>query len=137
MTGRRTQTATPFAVILQRAMDRIPGAIGGTLAAGDGETVDFHLTPDGGGESRLDETEWQILTAHHGVLLGHIRAALRTFHVGDPQTFVVSHQGMHVLLSAIDDEYFALVAVDGAQPVAPAIYHLGRAMVDLRREMGL
>ena len=133
----RTQAATPFAAILRRAMDRIPGAIGGTLSAGDGETVDFHLTPHGGGDTRLDETEWQILTAHHGVLLGHIRAALRTFHVGDPRTFVVSHHGMHVLLSALDDEYFALVAVDGARPAAPAIYHLGRAIEDLRRAMGL
>jgi hypothetical protein len=133
--SRRTQTQTPFAAILQRAIDRIPGAIGGTLAAGDGETVDFHLVPGAGGEARLDETEWHILTAHHGVLLGHIRSALRTFHVGGPMTFVVSHRGMHVLLCVLDEDYFALLAVDGEVPVAPAMYHLGCAVDDLRREM--
>ena len=131
------RVATPFAQILQRAIDRVPGAIGGTLAAGDGETVDFHLAAGADGGSRWGETEWQILTAHHGVLLGHIRAALRTFHVGDPQIFVVSHQGMHVLLRVLDDEYFALLAVDGAAPVARAVYHLGQAIDDLRREMGV
>ena len=137
MSDARVQAATPFAAILQRAIDRIPGAIGGTLAAGDGETVDFHLAPEGVDGRRLDVTEWQILTAHHGVLLGHIRSALRTFHVGDPRTFVVSHRGMHVLLCVLDDEYFALLAVDGRRPVAPALYHLSCAMDDLRGEMGL
>jgi hypothetical protein len=120
---------TPFAAILRQAVERLPGAIGGTLAAGDGETVDFHVC---GGWRRA---EWELLTAHHGVLLGHVRRWLHTRHYGDPQLLVVSHRELHVLLREVADGYFALLAIDDAAEIVSATRLLEEAAVQLKQEM--
>ncbi|HLU68074.1 MAG TPA: hypothetical protein VKZ63_17440 [Kofleriaceae bacterium] len=119
---------TPFSRILRRAVDRTPGALGGTFAAGDGETVDY--VADGWRRS-----DWELLTAHHGVLLGHVRSALRTFHYGDPTFMVVTHRDMHVLMSDVSGGYFALMAVAPRAALAAAERNLGRAAARLRAEM--
>lgn len=120
---------TPFAAILRQAVEQLPGAVGGTLAAGDGETVDYHLR---GGWRRAD---WELLTAHHGVLLGHVRSWLHTRHYGDPQLMVVSHRELHVLLREVADGYFALLAIDDAAEIVSATRLLEQAAVQLRQEM--
>lgn len=120
---------TPFAAILRRAVEQLPGAIGGTLAAGDGETVDYHVR---GGWRRA---EWELLTAHHGVLLGHVRSWLHTRHYGDPELMVVSHRELHVLLREVADGYFALLALDDAAEILSASRLLAEAAVELRQEM--
>lgn len=120
---------TPFAAILRQAVEELPGAIGGTLAAGDGETVDYHVR---GGWRRAD---WELLTAHHGVLLGQVRSWLHTRHYGDPELLVVSHRELCVLLREVADGYFALIAIDDAAEIVPASRMLEQAAARLRQEM--
>jgi predicted regulator of Ras-like GTPase activity (Roadblock/LC7/MglB family) len=120
---------TPFGAILRGAVEQIPGAIGGTLAAGDGETVDY-VVGDG-----WQRAEWELLTAHHGILLAHVRAALRTFHYGDPELLVVSHRDMHVLLREVADGYFALIAIDDPAGLGAATHLLGEAASKLREQI--
>ena len=120
---------TPFAAILRRAVEQLPGAIGGTLAAGDGETVDSHVR---GGWRRA---EWELLTAHHGVLLRHVRSWLHTRHYGDPELMVVSHRELHVLLREVADGYFALLALDDAAEILAASRLLADAAALLKQEM--
>jgi predicted regulator of Ras-like GTPase activity (Roadblock/LC7/MglB family) len=120
---------TPFAAILRQAIEQLPGAIGGTLAAGDGETVDSHVR---GGWRRA---EWELLTAHHGVLFGHVRSWLHTRHYGDPELLVVSHRELHVLLRDVADGYFALIAIDDAAEIVSATRLLEEAAVQLKQEM--
>lgn len=120
---------TPFAAILRQAVEQLPGAIGGTLAAGDGETVDYHVR---GGWRR---TDWELLTAHHGVLFRHVRSWLHTRHYGDPELLVVSHRELHVLLREVGDGYFALLAIDDGAEIVSASRLLSEAAVQLRAEM--
>ncbi|HEY8146813.1 MAG TPA: hypothetical protein VIG06_29235 [Kofleriaceae bacterium] len=120
---------TPFAAILRQAVEQLPGAIGGTLAAGDGETVDYHVR---GGWRRA---EWELLTAHHGVLFRHVRSWLHTRHYGDPELMVVSHRELHVLLREVADGYFALLALDDAAEILSASRLLTDAAALLKREM--
>lgn len=120
---------TPFAAILRQAVEQLPGAVGGTLAAGDGETVDCHVR---GGWRRAD---WELLTAHHGVLFGHLRSWLHTRHYGDPELLVVSHRELHVLLREVADGYFALLAIDDGAEIVSATRLLERTAVQLREEM--
>lgn len=126
---------TPFAAILRGALARTPGAIGGTLAAEDGETVDFQLVLPPDGQGAWERTDWELLTAHHGVLLGHIRSAMSTFHVGEPQLLIVSHGTIHVLLRSVGGGYFALMAVEGDRAVAHAAHHLSHAATRLAEEI--
>lgn len=120
---------TPFAAILRQAVEQLPGAVGGTLAAGDGETVDCHVR---GGWRRAD---WELLTAHHGVILAHVRSWLHTRHYGDPELLVVSHRELHVLLQEVAEGYFALLALDDAAEIVAASRLLADAALRLRQEM--
>ena len=120
---------TPFAAILRQAVEQLPGAIGGTLAAGDGETVDYHV------REGWRRTEWALLTAHHGILFGHLRSWLRTRHYGDPQLLVVSHRELHVLLREVADGYFALLAIDDAAEIVSATRLLEQTAAQLKEEM--
>jgi len=118
---------TVFADILRGAIAEIPGAVGGAFAASDGEIVDA-IAP-------ADALEWAILTAHYGVLLGHVQSALRTMHHGEAELVVVSHQRLDILMRAVAEGYYALVAVDHPAPLALAIEQLDRAVDRLRRQM--
>lgn len=113
---------TPFRTILREAVQRTPGAVGGAFAAADGETVDAF--------SRWENGDWAILTAHFGVVLAHVQAALHTLHYGEAELVVISHRNMNLLMRAVSDGYYALIAVE---PPAP----LGRAMASLERASGL
>ena len=119
---------TVFGAILARAVARTPGAIGGSLAARDGETVNF-VAP------RAPDRTLALITAHHGVLLEHARAALNTFHFGDPELMIVAHRELCVVLCALENGYFALLALEPEAPLGWAVRQLNRAAVELGAEM--
>lgn len=119
--------ATVFAEILQRAVSRVPGAVGGAFAAWDGETVDA--------VSDRNASEWAILTAHYGVILAHIQRALHTFHFGETETVVLSHEQIDVLIQVVGDGYYALLAVAHPGSMACALRELADASSALWREM--
>ena len=119
--------ASPFATILQTAVERTPGAIGGAFAAYDGEMVDSFA----GG----DPTEWAILTAHYGVVLANLEAAFNTWHFGGPEFFVIEHTRLDILVHTVEHGYFALLAVEQPAPLWQALASLQYAVLELRREM--
>ena len=118
---------TPFARILHRVVDRTPGAIGGAFAASDGEMVDF--------VAKGDPTELAIITAHYGVILANLEALLDTQHFGGAQYFVIETSWFDVLVHAVLDGYYALIAMPPPAPLAVALDVLHAAAVELRREM--
>lgn len=118
---------TPFADILRHAVEDTPGAVGGAFAACDGETVDFI--------SEWERTEWAILTAHYGIVLSHVQSALHTFHFGEAELLVISHDEIDVLLQSVEDGYFALMVVERPASLGTAITALERATRELRKEM--
>jgi hypothetical protein len=119
--------STPFAKILQDAVERTPRAIGGAFAAPDGEMVDFFAAGD--------PLELAILTAHYGVVLSNLEAAFNTWHFGGPQFFVCEHTRVDVLVHIVEDGYYALLAVEQPSPLGVALGSLTDAVVELRREM--
>jgi predicted regulator of Ras-like GTPase activity (Roadblock/LC7/MglB family) len=118
---------TSFTRILRQAVDDTPDAVGGAFAAGDGEMVDAIATGD--------PSEWALLTAHYGVILGHLEAALGTWHFGSTEYFVVTNQRLSVLVHTVDAGYFALLAVSPEAPLAVALESLKTAARALREEM--
>lgn len=120
--------SSPFADILETAMAATPGAIGGAFAAWDGEAVEYIST--------WDDTEWLILTAHYGVVLSHIQSALHTFHFGEAETVCVTHASLDIVVRAVKEGYFALLAVETPSNLGKAMRALDRAALLLREEMG-
>ena len=119
---------TPFASIMKAACDAVPGAIGGAVAADDGETVDSFAA--------YDAEEWAIFTAHYGVVLKFVQSALNVFHYGEAEFMVVSHATVDVLVHAVSDGYYALMAVRSPAPLGLALHELGHAAGRLREESG-
>jgi hypothetical protein len=118
---------SPFAAILRAAVDRTPGAVGGAFAAYDGEMVDFI--------AKKDPTDWAILTAHYGVLLANLEAALNTKHFGGAQYFVVENSQVDVVVHTVEGGYYALIAMERPSCLATALGALGEAAAALRKEM--
>ena len=118
---------TTFNAIMRQAVDDTPDAIGGAFAAGDGEMV--------GAFANGDPTEWALLTAHYGVILGHLEAALGTWHFGSTEYFVIYNQRLNVLVHTVEGGYFALLAVQPSASLAVALDSLQTAAEALRREM--
>lgn len=117
-----------FADILEVAVARTPGAVGGAFAARDGEIVDSFASSD--------PLEWAILTAHYGVVLSSMQSALRTFHYGEAELVMMSHDEVDILLHSVAEGYYALLAVGHPAPLGLAIDALTKAVESLRREMG-
>jgi predicted regulator of Ras-like GTPase activity (Roadblock/LC7/MglB family) len=120
--------ASAFSEILRVAVEDTPSAIGGAFAAGDGEMVDFFAT--------IDPTDWALLTAHYGVVLAQVQAALQTCHYGEANLVMLEHADMDILVHAVQEGYYALLALSRPAPLAQAISAITRAVSELRREMG-
>jgi predicted regulator of Ras-like GTPase activity (Roadblock/LC7/MglB family) len=118
---------TPFARILQDAVDRTPGAVGGAFAAADGEMVE-HVTT-------IDPHDWAVLTAHYGVVLANMEAALNTKHFGGAEYVVIENSQVDVVVHTVLDGYFALMALARPTCLATALQAIGTAAALLRREM--
>ena len=120
---------TPFSAILQKAVEATPNAIGGAFAAGDGEMVDSFAT--------IDPHEWAVLTAHYGVVMAHLTAALGTWHFGGPEYFIAQHRDLQIVVFAVDAGYYALLALREPANVGYALQQLRAASVELKKEMAL
>ena len=118
---------TPFGAILQRVVQSTPNAIGGAFADADGEMVDSFAT--------IDAHDWAILTAHYGIVLGHLTAAFGTRHYGGPEYFVALHNRLEVIVHAVEAGYYALLAFDKPSDLPLALSQLRAAASDLRKEM--
>ena len=118
---------TPFAAILQRAVVATPNAIGGAFADADGEMVASYAT--------IDAHEWAVLTAHYGVVMGHLTAAFGTWHFGGPEYFIAQHRHLQIVVCAVDAGYFMLMALREPAHLGFALQQLRAASVELKREM--
>ncbi len=120
--------SSPFSAILEAAVVRIPGAIGGAFAASDGELVDSF--------ARFDADGWALITAHYGVVLGHMQSALRTFHYGEAEVVMLTHEQLDIMVHAVSEGYYALIAMRHPAQLAMAQAQLAAAATELRKEMG-
>jgi hypothetical protein len=118
---------SPFGAILRRAVEATPGAIGGAFADSQGEMIDGYTT--------VDPHEWALLTAHYGIVLGHIHAAFGTWHFGGPEYFIAQHALVHIVVHAVDGGYYALMAVTDPVPLGLALLRLREAAQALHREL--
>jgi hypothetical protein len=118
---------TAFGAILRRAVDATPGAIGGGFADDQGEMIDGYTTraPD----------DWALITAHYGVVLSQIHAALGTWHFGSPEYFIAQHALLDVVVHSVAGGYYALLAVREPAPLGHALRSLRQAARELHREM--
>jgi hypothetical protein len=120
---------TPFAAILQRAVEATPNAIGGAFADSTGEMVDSYAT--------IDSHDWAVLTAHYGVILMQLTSAFGTLHFGGPEYFIAQHKHIEVVVHAVDAGYYALIALSKPPMLIDSVLDTLRDTAKaLRVEMG-
>jgi len=118
---------SPFQNILRSATARAPNAVGCAFAAWDGEIVDYVTT--------WDNNEWLVLTAHYGIVLSHVQSALHTFHFGEANTLCLTHSRLDIIVEAVSEGYFALLALGKGGNLGKATAALREAAAALRKEM--
>ncbi len=116
-----------FGDILRKAVEEIPGAVGGALAAGDGETVDFFTS--------WEDDDWALMTAHIGILVSHIRRSLHTFHFGDIQFLQMGYGKLELAIQLVDQEYYMLIALKPPIQLGIVRRKLEVVTAALRKEM--
>jgi len=118
---------SPFAEIIEAAVNRTPGAVGAAFAASDGEMVDSY--------AKADAEEWALITAHCGILLGHIQSALNTFHYGEADFVIMTHARVDILVHSVAEGYYALIAARHPAPLGRVLAEVTVAAEKLRKEM--
>jgi predicted regulator of Ras-like GTPase activity (Roadblock/LC7/MglB family) len=118
---------TSFTPILQRIIERVPGAVAAIFADADGESVDHFSTQS------ADDT--LVMGAHFGIVLHHVQLALRTFHYGDPQEMIMSLDRMDVIVRSVGLGYYLLLAIRREGHLATALREAETAAHALRTEM--
>jgi predicted regulator of Ras-like GTPase activity (Roadblock/LC7/MglB family) len=119
---------SPFRSILQRIVERVPGALGAIFADWEGEAVDSYGT-------RARE-EVFLIAAHYGVILHHIQSALHLTHFGEASEVILLHQKLDLIVRAVAQDYYVVLAVDAGAHLATALREVNAAVVELKREMG-
>lgn len=119
--------ASAFLPILQAAVTATPGAIGSALSATDGELVDAY---------GAEPYEWDIFSAHYGVILQGVQHALANLGLGRAHHVVLEHRGIDVLILSVEAEYYMVLATTAPMSIAQALSAAQTAAYLLREEMG-
>jgi predicted regulator of Ras-like GTPase activity (Roadblock/LC7/MglB family) len=124
---------TPFTPILRGMLAEVPEAVGTVFAAWDGEAVDEVAARPSRGQSV--PFDLRLFGAHWGVILNHVRSALRTFHYGDPAEMILQHERFDVLIHAVADRYYVIIALRAGCNLARALREIRRGARAIAAEM--
>lgn len=127
---------TGFKAILAHAVDSATGGLFGALVAYDGEIVDSYLSCREGLTTKEQKAQCAFISAHHGVILKHVRTMLHSFHFGNTETLSFSYGDLRVGMTTLPENYFAVLACRATTPLAEAQNSLSQARSHLRSEMG-
>lgn len=119
---------TPFSAMLQRAVERVPGAIGVIFADWEGEAVDSFAGP------RVRD-ELLLIAAHYGVILNHVQSALHLTHFGEAEELILQHQKLDLIVRAVDQHYFVVLAAAAGSHLATALREVAQLAIALRAEI--
>jgi hypothetical protein len=118
---------TPFKSILQRIVERVPGAVGAIFADWDGEAVDHF--------GSRDKENMLLIAAHYGVILKHVQAFLHLTHFGEAEEIILLHQQLELVVRAVAEDYYVVLALGAGGHLATALREVGAAASALRAEM--
>jgi predicted regulator of Ras-like GTPase activity (Roadblock/LC7/MglB family) len=116
-----------FAEILQTMVERVPGAVGAIFADWEGEAVDqfAHIPP----------LEIQLVGAHWGVVLSQATARMVKHGLGAVVEMLIEGERAIVLVRAINDQYFVVLAVKRDAHLGMARRELERGALSILGEM--
>lgn len=117
-----------FADILQRMVERVPGALGAIFADWDGEAVDQFA-------HELSTLDIQLAGAHWGVVLTLAKARLRDSGAGEIEEMWIEGERGLVLLRQVTSRYYVVLTAAPSAHLATARRELASSAKILLGEM--
>ncbi len=116
-----------FGEILQRMVERVPGAVGAVFTDWEGEPVDqfAHIPP----------LDIQLVGAHWGIVFLQASKRLGTHGLGAVEELLIDGERARVLVRRVSDGYFVVLATRHDAHLATALRELSRGADSLRGEM--
>lgn len=115
-----------FEVILKELVDRVPKAIGAIVVDWEGESVMEYCL--------CDPYDMRFIGAHKGIILARIREMKSSEQLGSVEDVIITASEMHLITGCINQDYFLVMNVERSSPVALALYHFRRAIIELKKE---
>jgi predicted regulator of Ras-like GTPase activity (Roadblock/LC7/MglB family) len=117
----------PFEIILKNLVDTVPYAIGAILVDWEGEAVMEHC--------HCDPYDIRFIAAHKGIILSRLKEMQCADQSGAVEDLVVTSTAGHLIIGCINQDYSLVMNVERRCPVALALYHLRRAIIELKKEI--
>jgi predicted regulator of Ras-like GTPase activity (Roadblock/LC7/MglB family) len=114
--------------MLQRLVERTPGATGAIFADWDGEPVD-QFAPD------IPMIDIQLLGAHFGVVLTGMQERLAKVQLGDIRELVIEGDRSTIMVKRVTAQYYVVLQLKRDGHLGRAFEELGRACDEIRGEM--
>jgi predicted regulator of Ras-like GTPase activity (Roadblock/LC7/MglB family) len=118
-----------FAQILQRAMERVPGAQAAIFADWEGEAVDAFS------DAAESLTEIRLIGAHWGVIYQQARLACEKLRLGDVGLVLLEFSRGYIIVRRITADYFVVVALQSEGSLGQALRVLDEVESHLLEEM--
>lgn len=117
-----------FVPILQRLVERVPGALGAVFVDWEGEAV-------GGFAPELPALDLQIFGAQWGVVWVQLRRAFERAACGEPTELMVDGESGTALVRRVTDRYYVVLAVARDGALGKARQEISRGADELLAEM--
>ena len=118
---------TSFGAILQRMVERVPGAVGAVFTDWEGEPIDqfAHIPP----------LDIQLVGAHWGIVFLQASERLGRHGLGGVEELLIEGDKATVLVRSVTDKYFVVLATKQDAHLGTALRELSRGAEHLRSEM--
>lgn len=121
----RDTDATPFAVILEALLRRVPGAFGAALVDAEGESVDY--------AGVVEAFDIRVAAAHAQILVAELA---RFGHLGVPRWLIVRAEKKSIVVRVLPDHYALVVLLRRRAGFAASARAYAACERDLAREAG-
>ena len=117
-----------FQDILQRIVERVPGATGAVFADWDGEAV-------GEFAAELPQLEIRIVGAQWGVVWMDLLRAFARAQLSSPVEMIIDGEQGAALVRKVTDQYYVVLTMGKGAPLGKALIELERGAAELAAEM--
>jgi predicted regulator of Ras-like GTPase activity (Roadblock/LC7/MglB family) len=117
-----------FQDILQRIVERVPGATGAVFADWEGESV-------GEFARELPLLEIRIVGAQWGVVWNELQRSFSRARLAPPTELIVDGEAGGALVRKVTDQYYVVLAVEKHAQLGRAMRELERGAAELAAEM--
>jgi predicted regulator of Ras-like GTPase activity (Roadblock/LC7/MglB family) len=118
----------PFTGLLAELVASVDGSIGAAFVDHYGEAVECYSVAG-------DDEYLRLMGAYEGIMLQTSRAVLRGLEAGGIDYYFASYENASLLIKALQQDYFLLLALSPGANIGQGVYRIRRAAEAFDREI--